>query len=83
MPTVAMGQHELGDIGMTCIHLRELYQLCQSKSLKLSSSDLIHIVCQQCGEQEVCPSLLTKEAEDNSEDQEAGEITQDDTIPED
>lgn len=46
---------------MTCVHLRELYQLCQSENLKLSSSDLIHIVCQQCGEQEVCPSLLTKE----------------------
>lgn|GEM_PF-4100080 len=44
---------------MTCIHLRELYQLCQSEHLKLSSSDLIHIVCQQCDEQEVCPSLLT------------------------
>ena len=68
---------------MTCIHLRELYQLCQSKSLKLSSSDLIHIVCQQCGEQEVCPSLLTKESEEAPENQEAGEIPQEDTVPED
>ena len=53
---------------MTCIHLRELYQLCQNESLKLSSSDLIHIVCQKCGEQEVCPSLLREE---NPEDLES------------
>jgi hypothetical protein len=65
---------------MTCIHLRELYQLCQSENLKLSSSDLIHIVCQQCGEQEVCPSLLTKES---PKDQEPEETPEDGTVPED
>ena len=64
---------------MTCIHLRELYQLCQNENLKLSSSDLIHIVCQQCGEQEVCPSLLTEES---PKDQEPEETPQDDTITE-
>ena len=52
---------------MTCIHLRQLYQLCQSTDLKLSSSDLIHVVCQQCGEQEICPSMMIRE-----EDQETG-----------
>jgi hypothetical protein len=57
---------------MTCIHLRELYQLCQNEKLKLSSSDLIHIVCEKCGEQEVCPSLLTQE---DPEDQESEEET--------
>ncbi|MEO2045001.1 MAG: hypothetical protein ABGX16_00325 [Pirellulales bacterium] len=58
---------------MTCIHLRELYQLCQNEKLKLSSSDLIHIVCQKCGEQEVCPSLLTQEVpeEETSPDETA------------
>ena len=56
---------------MTCIHLRELYQLCQSENLKLSSSDLIHIVCQQCDEQEVCPSLITKE---DSKDQDTSDL---------
>ena len=65
---------------MTCIHLRELYQLCRNENLKLSSSDLIHIVCQQCGEQEVCPSLLTKET---SDDQDSEELPQDGTVPED
>lgn len=46
---------------MTCIHLQQLYQLCQSNHLRLSSSDLIHVVCDQCEKQEVCPSVLTEE----------------------
>jgi len=46
---------------MTCVHLRELYQLCKQNDLKLGGSDLIRIVCKQCGEQEVCPSILMNE----------------------
>lgn len=46
---------------MACVHLQQLYKLCQEHDLKLSSSDLIHIVCPQCGEQEVCPSMFTDE----------------------
>lgn len=46
---------------MPCVHLQKLFQLCHEQELKLSSSDLIHIVCTQCGEQEVCPSMLTDE----------------------
>ena len=46
---------------MTCVHLQQLYRLCQEHDLKLGGSDLIHIVCNQCGEQEVCPSTLTDE----------------------
>ena len=42
---------------MACIHLRKLYQLCQIGSVRLSSSDLIRIVCRQCGVQDVCPSV--------------------------
>lgn len=48
---------------MTCVHLKELYQLCQENHLRFSASDLVHIVCQECGEQEVCPSVLTDEYE--------------------
>jgi hypothetical protein len=48
---------------MTCVHLHKLYQLCEENSVKLSSSDLIHIVCMKCGRQEVCPSTLTDEYE--------------------
>lgn len=46
---------------MTCVHLRELYQLCEQNDLKLGGSDLVHIFCKQCGEQEVCPSILMDE----------------------
>lgn len=49
---------------MTCVHLRQLYQLCQEHDLKLGGSDLIRVVCNQCGEQEVCPSILTDEYDD-------------------
>ncbi len=46
---------------MICVHVKKLYQLCQTEGLKISSSDLVHIVCEQCGVQEVCPSVLTDE----------------------
>lgn len=46
---------------MTCVHLRQLYKLCQENDLKLGGSDLIRLVCHQCGEQEVCPSTLIDE----------------------
>ncbi len=46
---------------MTCTHLQQLYQLCQDNKLRLSSTDLIHVVCQQCEKDEVCPSVLMDE----------------------
>lgn len=46
---------------MTCIHLRQLFQLCEEHDLKLSSSDMIRVACPQCGEKEVCPNTLTDE----------------------
>ena len=46
---------------MTCIHLQKLYKLCQEQDLKLGGSDLIRVVCRQCGQQEVCPSTLMDE----------------------
>ena len=46
---------------MTCVHLQKLFRHCQENDLKLSSSDLIRVVCNQCGEQEVCPSTLMDE----------------------
>jgi len=48
---------------MTCKHLKELYDICQTHRLKLSSTDLIRIVCPQCGVEEVCPSVLADEYE--------------------
>ena len=46
---------------MTCTHLKQLYQLCQDSQIQLSSTDLIHIVCKQCENVEVCPSVLFEE----------------------
>jgi hypothetical protein len=46
---------------MTCVHLQQLYKLCQELDLKLSGSDLIRVVCHQCIEQEACPSTLMDE----------------------
>ena len=46
---------------MTCVHLRQLYKLCQDQELTIGGSDLIRIVCNQCDEHEVCPSALLSE----------------------
>ncbi len=48
---------------MVCTHLQELYQLCHQHQLRLGSSELIRIVCHQCGQEDVCPSVLTDEYE--------------------
>jgi hypothetical protein len=48
---------------MTCKHLTHLYEYCQTHNLKLSSTDLIRIVCPQCGVEDVCPSMLSEEYE--------------------
>ena len=53
---------------MTCVHLRKLYQLCQDNHLKLSGTDLIHIICEECGEKEVCPSVLSDEYEESQQE---------------
>lgn len=58
---------------MACVHLQRLYNLCQEQELKLGGADLIRVFCTQCGEQEVCPSMLledypTQEDEATEED---------------
>jgi len=52
---------------MTCKHLKDLYETCQKHQLRLSSSDLIRIVCLECGVEEVCPSVLCAEYESRHE----------------
>ena len=44
---------------MPCIHLKELYELCEKHELRISSDDAVRVVCRQCEEQEVCPTALT------------------------
>lgn len=48
---------------MPCIHLTQLYKLCQDHDVRLSSSDLINVVCKQCGKAEVCPDTLVDSLE--------------------
>ena len=54
---------------MTCVHLKQLYQICELHDLKLSSSDLIRITCPECGVQETCPSAHLNEFETNEDDE--------------
>jgi len=60
---------------MPCIHLTQLIQLCEQSQVRLSSSDLIHIVCKQCEKQEVCPSALLDDYEPDSCQQREREAT--------
>lgn len=46
---------------MTCTHLRQLFQLCREHDMKIAGSDLVRVVCNQCGVQEVCPSTWADE----------------------
>ncbi len=48
---------------MACKHLKEMYEICRTHNLKLSSTDLIRIVCPKCGVEEVCPSILVEQYE--------------------
>jgi len=54
---------------VTCVHLQQLVQLCHDSDLRLSSSDLIHIVCKQCGKQDVCPSNLVEQFDNDEADE--------------
>jgi len=58
---------------MTCHHLQQLYQLCQDQQLKIGGSDLVRFVCEKCGEQEVCPSVLLEEYEAHEHEDETPE----------
>jgi len=48
---------------MTCVHLKKLYEICDENQLQFSSSDLVRIVCRQCEQEEVCPSVLVSNYE--------------------
>ncbi len=50
---------------MICVHLKELYSLCEKQDLRFGGSDLIRIVCKQCEQQDTCPSTLMGDLEDS------------------
>ena len=63
------GPHKTGRaLTVTCTHLKELYQVCQQHNIKLGSSDLIRMVCPQCGIEENCPSVYTAEYDARHQD---------------
>lgn len=53
---------------MPCKHLHELIELCERNQIKLSSSDLIHMVCPHCNVEEECPSTLYDEYDASHQD---------------
>jgi hypothetical protein len=55
------------------VHLKKLYDLCRENDLKLAGSDLIHIICHECGEKEVCPSGMIDEFKDEDAADESAE----------
>lgn len=58
---------------MPCVHLKELFRLCDENHLKISSSELVHVVCQQCQKQEVCPSNLVDLTQLDADDEATSE----------
>ncbi|GEM_PF-2805738 len=48
---------------MPCPHLQQLYTLCEKHGLKLSSSEVIRVVCPICGLEDRCPDNLLCEYE--------------------
>lgn len=46
---------------MICEHLKQLYDHCEKHEIRLSSSDAIRIMCNECQNTDVCPSVLTDE----------------------
>lgn len=52
---------------MVCTHLKELYQLCESNQIRISSTELIQITCHKCDKVETCPSIMMDEYDAQAE----------------
>lgn len=46
---------------MSCVHLKEINRVCNDHGVHVSQSDLVRIVCKECGDHEVCPSNPVRE----------------------
>src|SRR5690606_31875986 len=55
---------QTGRKAVICTHLKDLFQYCKEHDVRLSSSDLVRLLCKQCGIQEVCPSGLVQEMDE-------------------
>ena len=59
---------------MPCVHLKQLYRLCQENEIKFGGLDVVRLVCHQCNVKDVCPSVLSEEF-DHSEQVEKKQST--------
>lgn len=66
---------------MVCTHLKELYQFCEEKQLKLAGPELIHIVCKQCDQEETCPSMLMDHYESRHPEEEDEGVSKENESP--
>jgi len=57
----------------SCKHLHEIVETCQRNGVKLSSTDVIRMVCPTCGTEEVCPTLLCEQYDAMAEEEEGEE----------
>ncbi|NMC20271.1 MAG: hypothetical protein GYA33_07590 [Thermogutta sp.] len=60
---------------MPCTHLQQLYALCEQHGLKMSSSDVIRLVCPTCGLEDRCPDNLLAEYEQRHGEERQNEAT--------
>jgi hypothetical protein len=62
---------------MTCNHLKEIDRACQDHGLVLGRTDLVRLICTECGDQEVCPakSVFPTEEESVVTDQSAHSVS--------
>lgn len=42
---------------MLCKHLKEFYDYVHENRIRLSSMDMIHIVCEECNAEDTCPAI--------------------------
>jgi hypothetical protein len=49
---------------MSCVHLKEINRVCNDHGVHVSQSDLVRIVCKECGDHEVCPSNPVQDDEE-------------------
>ena len=51
---------------MICVHLKEIDRLCHDYKVEISRTDMVLMVCTDCGEHEVCPSNFMPDDIDSS-----------------
>ena len=63
---------------MSCAHLKKLFDMCRQEDIKIGGTDMVRIVCNQCGAEEVCPTMLMDQYEALHEEQADDEASEKD-----